>query len=193
MRENMKRIQKVLALVLAAACVLGTAETAVAAGSPTVSIEPGEQDNVTVPPGKVNTKKDGSVTLAGVKKTSKKFVKIPASVKVYGVRYKITTIKANAFVNARKATNIKLPATIKVIKKNAFRGVTKLRIVTLKGKKAIKIKKGAFNGINTRRVTIKVSRKMPKKQVKILRKRLKKAGFKGKVKYILPVWYRLGV
>lgn len=189
----MKNLKKILACTLAVTLAFSSVVPVFAAGSPTTSIEPEDNNNVTVPAGKVNTKKDGSVTLAGVKKTSRRYVRIPSSVKVYGVRYKITTIKANAFVNARKATNIKLPASIKKINKNAFRGVTKLRILTLKGKKAIKIKKGAFNGINSSRVTVKVSRKMPKKQVKLLRKRLKKAGFKGKVKYILPVWYRLGV
>lgn len=190
----MKILNKILACTLVAALAFGAAASAVqAAGSPTTSIEPEDIDNVTVSAGKVNTNKDGSVTLGGIKKTSKRFVKIPSSVKVYGIRYKITTIKADAFVNAKKAINIKLPATIKKINKNAFRGVTKLRILTLKGKKAIKFKKGAFNGINSSRVTVKVSRKMPKKQVKILKKRLKKAGFRGKVKYILPVWYRLGV
>ena len=199
MEVKMKRLKKVLAcalmvtLTFSAAAPKLEAASKFEAGSPTTSIEPEDKNNVTVPSGKVNTKKDGSVTLAGVKKTSKKFVKIPSSVTVYGVRYKITIVKANAFANARRATNIKLPATIKQINKNAFRGVTKLRILTLKGKKAIRIKKGAFNGINSRRVTVKVSRKMPKKQVKLLRKRLKKAGFRGKVKYILPVWYRLGV
>ena len=51
--------------------------------------------------------------------------------------------------------------------------------ITLKGKK-VTVKKGAFKGVNTKKVTIKAS-KMNAKQFKAFKKALKKAGFKGKV------------
>ena len=68
---------------------------------------------------------------------------------------------------------------VTIIGKNAFAGCKKLTKITLKGKK-VTVKKGAFKGVNTKKVTIKAS-KMNAKQFKAFKKALKKAGFKGKV------------
>ena len=74
---------------------------------------------------------------------------------------------------------VTIPATVVTISKNAFAGCKKLKKITLKGKK-VTVKKGAFKGVNTKKVTIKAS-KMNAKQFKAFKKALKKAGFKGKV------------
>ena len=52
----------------------------------------------------------------------------------------------------------------------------------VKNKKATKIDKKAFKGINTKKVTIQFSKKMSEKTFKTMKARLKKAGFKGKIK-----------
>ena len=128
----------------------------------------------------VKTTDDGTAVVKDVK-SSKKSVTVSSTVKVDGVEYKVTTIEANAFANCKKATKIALPATVKTIKKEAFTGAKKVKTIVVKSKKAVTVKKGAFKGVDTQKITIKAS-KMSKKQLKKFKKELKKAGFKGKVK-----------
>lgn len=178
-----KLLKKVLVCTLAAALTFGSAGAAGAATqSPTTSVEPKAQEDVKVKVGTVDTKSNGTAVLSAVTKTSKKSVTVSSKVTVNGVSYTVTTIGAKAFAKAKKATKITLPATITTIEKNAFTGAKALKTITLKGTKAIKVKKGAFKGLNTKKMTIKVSKKMSKKQLNKLKKTLKKAGFKGKVK-----------
>lgn len=181
--EMIKAFKKVLVCTLAAALTLGTAATAGAAtASPATSVTAVAASNVKASNGaKVDTNKNGTATVKAVKKTNSKSVTVASTVKVNGVSYKVTVIGAKAFANAKKATKITLPATVKTISKNAFKGAKKVKTITLKGKKSITVKKGAFNGVNTKKVTIKVNKKMSKKELKKLKKALKKAGFKGKV------------
>lgn len=178
-----KALKKVLVCTLAAALTFGSASAAGAATqSPTTSVQPTEQNDVKVGRVTVDTADDGTASLVQVAKTTKKSVTVASTVTVNGVKYTVTTIGAKAFANAKKAKKITLPATIKTISKNAFTGAKALKTITLKGTKSITIKKGAFKGLNTKKMTIKVSKKMPKKQLKKLKTALKKAGFKGKVK-----------
>ena len=128
----------------------------------------------------VKTTENGTAAVKNVK-SSKKSVTVSSTVEVEGVEYKVTTIEANAFANCKKATKIALPATVKTIKKEAFTGAKKVKTIVVKSKKAVTVKKGAFKGVDTKKITIKVS-KMSKKQLKKFKKELKKAGFKGKVK-----------
>ncbi|MFR7423882.1 MAG: leucine-rich repeat protein [Clostridium sp.] len=65
-------------------------------------------------------------------------------------------------------------------RQDAFKGCKKLKTITLANKK-VTIKKGAFAGLNTKKITVKAP-KMSKKELKKFKKALKKAGFKGKVK-----------
>ena len=46
----------------------------------------------------------------------------------------------------------------------------------------LKVEKGAFKGLKTDKMTIKLNKKMPKKQSAKFKKALKKAGFKGTIK-----------
>lgn len=68
------------------------------------------------------------------------------------------------------------------VKKNAFKGAKKLKTIKFKAKKALKVEKGAFKGLKTDKMTIKLNKKMPKKQSAKFKKALKKAGFKGTIK-----------
>ena len=97
-------------------------------------------------------------------------------------------IKSKAFNKSKvKKLTLTLGSTGKVtIKKNAF---SKLKTkkqkmtITIKAKKASQVKanKKAFAKLGKKSV-IKVSKTMSKKEFKKLQKKLKKAGFKGKIK-----------
>ena len=93
----------------------------------------------------------------------------------------MTVVAANAFKSCKNVTKITLPATVKKFNKKAFTGAKKVKTIVVKSKKAITVKKGAFKGLKTKKITIKAG-KMSKKQLKKFKKSLKKAGFKGKVK-----------
>ena len=86
------------------------------------------------------------------------------------------TVKGVTVKTSKKGTG----KNVKTIGKNAFKGCKKLKTITLANKK-VTIKKGAFAGLNTKKITIKAP-KMSKKALKKFKKALKKAGFKGKVK-----------
>ncbi len=181
-------MKKVMVCVLTAAVVLSAAQPAAAEpASPVSSVDTVTKNNVAakavngVTP-TVNTKKNGTASIQKLAKTNKTSITISSKVTVNGVKYTVTTISAKAFANCAKAKKISLPSTVKTISKNAFSGAKKLKTITLQGTKAITVKKGAFNGLNTKKMTIKVSKKMSAKELKKLKKTLKKAGFKGKVK-----------
>ncbi len=181
-----KAVKKVLVCALSSVLMLGTLASA-APQSPTVSVEPEKQTNVTAETSNgitstVDTKKDGTATISTIKATTKKSVTISSKVTVNGVKYSVTEIDANAFKNCKKATKVTLPATITKVNANAFTGAKKLQTIVLPVTKAITVEKGAFKGLNTKNMTIKVSKKMTKKQLKKFKQNLKKAGFKGKVK-----------
>ena len=82
------------------------------------------------------------------------------------VTYKVQVIRANAFAKATKATKVSIPASVKSIQKNAFKGAKNLKTVRLNISKANQIK---------------VNKNMSKKALNNLKRALKKAGFKGKV------------
>ena len=124
---------------------------------------------------------DGTVKVVSISSKSKKVV-IGSTVKVYGEKYKVTAVSANAFKNCKNMTALTLPKTINAIGKNAFKGATKLRVIKLNITKAISVAKGAFNGVDSSKMTIRVSKKMSAKEVAKFIKILKKAGYKGKVK-----------
>ena len=180
----MKQFKKVIACALIAVLTLvAAAPAAQAAQSPTESVKPVTKEDVKAENGNtVSTNKKGTATVEEIKKTSKKSVTVSSKVTVDGVDYKVTTIGKKAFENAPKMTKVTLPSTIKTISKGAFTGAKKLTTITLKGTKSITVKKGAFADVNTKKMTITVSKKMSASQLKKLKKELKAAGYKGKVK-----------
>jgi hypothetical protein len=108
---------------------------------------------------------------------------VPSKVTVKGVTYTVTVIKAKAFAKkAKKAKKIVIPATIKKVNKKGFTGTKKLKTIIVKGTKSFTVKKGAFKNVNSKKITVKVNKKMSAKEFKKLKKNLKKAGFKGKIK-----------
>ena len=158
----MKRILKRAAtLALASTLVLGTVP-AMAAESPT---DAKENQFVAKKVKNIiywyNTTTKGTATSFKVIKKKKKLRVAPIMtyVKYKGKKYKIVKVG-----------------------KNTFKGCKKLRKIKYKPTKAIKFAKGAFNGVKTKKVKFIVNKKMKASQFKLLKKRLKKAGFKGTIK-----------
>ncbi len=89
--------------------------------------------------------KNGEVTFAKPKSGVKGTVKIPDTVTIAGITYKVTAIEANTFKNNKNITKVIIGNHVTVIGKNAFAGCKKLSSVTV-GKKVKKISAGAFSG-----------------------------------------------
>ena len=96
----------------------------------------------------------GEVEITGLKNNKVKNITIKGTVKINGVKYKVTSIGKKAFAKAKK-----------------------LKKINIKSKFIKKIAKGAFKKTSKKLVV-----KVPKKQKKAYKKLIKKAGFKGKVK-----------
>ncbi|WP_026529097.1 leucine-rich repeat protein [Butyrivibrio sp. VCD2006] len=182
-----KFMRRAIAMALAASLVIAT--PVYAAQSPTVAptpVAPSVQDDAKAEEANgvkatVDTEADGSAALVSVEASTAKSVTIPSKLKVNGVEYTVTTLEKGALKNLSKAKTITLPETITTLKKGSIQA-KKLKTLKINSKKAPKVEKGAFKGKNTKKMTIKVNKKnMSKSQFKTFKKRLKKAGYKGKV------------
>ena len=107
------------------------------------------------------------------KKGTKGTVKIPGSVTVNHVTYKVTAIAANAFKNQKKIKKVVIPSSVNRIGKKAFYGCKNLKNITVKTTKLTKKRVGskAFSGIHA-----KAAIKVPKKKLSAYRKMLKARG-----------------
>ena len=119
-------------------------------------------------------KKAGTLSLVGLSKAGKKASSLsaPATAKINGYSYKVTSIGKNAFKGANAKT-ISLSKNIKSIPAGAFANCKKLSTLKVKAK-LTKVAKKAFKGCKK---TIKVkgaSKKVTKANVK----KLKKSGYK---------------
>lgn len=124
--------------------------------------------------------KAGTVTVAKLLK-NKAVIVIPLMVEKNGYTYKVTAINKNVFRKNKKVKSITIGANVKTIGKNAFFECSKLKTIIFKGSKAPKVGKDAFKKINAK-AKITVPKKMKKKQINLLKKRMKSAG--KKVTYI---------
>ena len=104
--------------------------------------------------GTLDGKKVGKVTVVGLKTKSLKKVSIKSVIKVNGVKYKVTAIGKKAFEKGKK-----------------------LKKITIKSKYIKAFAKGAFKGLKKACVI-----KVPKAKKRAYTKKIKKAGFKGKIK-----------
>ena len=127
---------------------------------------------------------DGKVgTVEYVKPVNKKkrTVSIPATIKVDGIKYKVTGIASKAFRNNKYITKVTIGKYVQKIGSCAFYKCKKLKNITIKTKKMStkKVGKSAFKGINSK-ATIKV----PRSKYKAYKKLLKKKGVGRKVKFM---------
>ena len=113
------------------------------------------------------------------KKGTKGTVKIPGSVTVNHVTYKVTAIAANAFKNQKKIKKVVIPSSVNRIGKTAFYGCKNLKNITIKTTKLTKKNVGskAFSGIHAKAVI-----KVPKKKQSAYKKILKARGVTKKEK-----------
>lgn len=124
-----------------------------------------------------NKKKSKTVTVTGGKSKKLKSVTIPATVKIAGVKYKVTAVSAKAFQGYGKLKSVTIGKNVKKIGANAFakdKGLTK---ITVKGTAIKSVGKKAFANVPK-----KAAVKVPKKSKKAYSKLFKKGALKAKVK-----------
>lgn len=128
---------------------------------------------------KVTSNGTGSkATVTFTKAANKKSVTVPATVKLNGKAYKVTTVAAKAFAQAKKATKVTIGKNVTKLAKNAFKG-SKVKTVTLKTTKLTKKSvKGSLKSSKVKTI------KAPSKKVKAYKKIFTKAnaGKKATVK-----------
>lgn len=147
-------------------------------------------------------KNGGTVTYKKPVNKKKSSVTIPATVRIEGKTYKVTTVEknafkgnknlksvkigsniqtigANAFNKCTKLKTVKLPSKVKTIQKGAFAGCKNLKTITIQTKKLTKktVGAGAFKGVNSK-ATVKV----PKGKAKTYQKLLRSKGLSKKAK-----------
>ena len=112
------------------------------------------------------------------KKGVKGTVKIPDSITVNHVTYKVTEIAANAFKNCKKLKKVTIGINVNSIGKRAFYGCSKLQTIKVKTSKLTgsRVGKQAFKGLNKKAVI-----KVPKKQLKAYKRLFRVKGVGKKV------------
>ncbi|MDD7403867.1 MAG: cellulase family glycosylhydrolase [bacterium] len=128
---------------------------------------------------KVTSTKSKTVAYQAPKSSKAASVTIPATVKVLGKTYKVTTIAANAFKNNKKVKSITIGKNVKTIGKNAFSGATKLKKITIKSTGIKSVGSKALKGVYK-----KCKIYVPKAKYAKYKKLLKGKGQKKTVKII---------
>lgn len=186
----MKTLKKLLCCMLTAILVVSSASAVFAAtNSPTQAPQPQRLSTQGTTVGgisncKVDTSTSGNAAVTNMHSNSKTQINVSSSVKVRGVKYTVTRIKADAFKKCKKTKKVVLPSTLKQIDSRAFTGASKLKTVTLKSSKSPKVSKGAFKGLDTKKMTIEVNKKISASEYKKLVKAMRAAGFKGTIKKV---------
>ncbi len=181
MKKAMKRIA---ALALAAVLTFGTAVTSMAATeSPTTGKKPVTQDNVKSEDNIYTTKtyRKGWMRIKSAKAVNKKKVAIPETMTINGITYRVTSLGAGSLKKWKKVKTIVLSKNVDTVHGYTFKNCKKLRTIIVKNTQPINFYKRAFKGVDTKKLTIKFSKNMSKKDFKKTKKRLRKIGFKGKI------------
>ncbi|MGI6031928.1 MAG: hypothetical protein ACOX69_00705 [Coriobacteriales bacterium] len=132
---------------------------------------------------KVTSNGTGSkATVAFTKAKNKKSITVPATVKINGKTYQVTSISKNAFKSAKKVRTVTVGKNVKKIAAKAFNG-SKVNKVILKTKKLTKKSvKGSLKGSKVKTVKVNVGKtKADKKYKKKYTKCFKKANSGKKV------------
>lgn len=125
---------------------------------------------------KTSTSKDKTSTSTDKKDTVKYesiAVKIPASISVDGVTYKVTQVAAKTLNSNKNITSVEVGSNVKEIKGKAFYKCSRLSKIRLKTKKIISMGSGAFKGVGTKAKFYTFNSKISK-----YKSLLKKAGVK---------------
>ena len=165
-----------------------TATVPAATKAPVQTAQVPTPSSITVAKGDIVKDKNASYKISDVKSNTVEYkaplnnkkatVTVPATVKVSGVTYKVTSIAKNAFKNNKKLKKVTIGANITTIGANAFAGCKNLKTVDIKSKKLKSVGKNAFKGIHKKAVF-----KVPAKKLKAYKKLLNsKAGIKKTMK-----------
>ncbi|MCR4690038.1 MAG: leucine-rich repeat domain-containing protein [Lachnospiraceae bacterium] len=121
-----------------------------------------------------------SYSLSKKKQGKKKTVKIPATVVIDNVKYKVTTVTKGSLASEKRATKLVLGANIDRIASNALKGCKKLKTIKILNKaQVISLSKKSFAGTKGK-ITLLVPKKFYKKYKQQIRKL--KLSWKVKVK-----------
>lgn len=114
-----------------------------------------------------------TVAYAGAKRKNAKSVTVPATVKIDGVTYKVTSIANNAFKNNKKLTKIIIGKNVKSIGSRAFSECKNLKTIIIKSEKLTKksVNNKAFSGVSS-----KTKIKVPKNKAEAYKKMLPSKG-----------------
>ncbi len=148
-------------------------------GGSTVKVKVGKKVTVNSSKYKVTSVSGTRAVQFTSSKKNAKNVVIPATVKISGKNYKVTSIANNAFKNNKKLKKVTIGVNVNKIGKAAFKGCKNLKSIIIKTKKltAKKVGANAFKGINK-----KATFKVPKKKVKAYKKIVKAKGAAKTVK-----------
>ncbi len=108
--------------------------------------------------------KNGTVAYVSPKKGAKGTITIPSIIKVDGVTYKVTSIKARAFKGNNNITEVAIGNNVTKIDRNAFYGCKNLKTVIIGNNVRIIGTKAFYGCSNLRNITVK-STKLTKKNV----------------------------
>lgn len=112
-------------------------------------------------------------------KTTYKTSSVPASARIKGYTFKVTSVADKAFRKNKKLKKVTIGSNVTKIGKQAFYGDKKLKTIVIKSKKITKCGKSAFKGINK-----KAKIKVPKSKLKKYRKLFKNKGQAKTVKIV---------
>lgn len=98
--------------------------------------------------GKETYKITGKSTVQFTKTKATGTVTIPASIKVNGKTYKVTSVAANAMKNNKKVKKVVIGSNITKIGSGAFSGCKNLKTITIKSSKLKSVGKNAIKNIN---------------------------------------------
>ena len=124
--------------------------------------------------------KNGTVAYVGPinKKATK--VTIPATVKIDGITFKVTSVAKNAFKNNKKVKTVTIGKNVTTIGTKAFYGCSKLKTLKIKTTKLVAKKIGSKAFSKTPK-SMKVT--LPKKKFKTYKSMLIKKGVNKKAKF----------
>lgn len=99
---------------------------------------------------KIGKNKAGSVTLTGTtrKRSRLTSLNIKDTVMICGKSFRVTAVGTGAFRGYSRLRRVRLGAYIKTIKKNAFRNCRRLKKITVRSRKKVRIGKNALKGIS---------------------------------------------
>ncbi|SKA65459.1 Leucine rich repeat-containing protein [Eubacterium uniforme] len=118
---------------------------------------------------KASANTPGEVEISEIKNKNAKSVVISDTVAIDGLTYKVTSIKAKAFMNNKKLKKVVIGKNVKKIGAKAFFGCTSLKSVNIKSKILKKVGKKAFYRKKGKKITFTVPKKKKKAYKKLLK------------------------